>query len=71
MLEHRVEETEASYPDTWSGRDSRDGSPNELEEVVNGVSDGCLKLQVRAPPPKHWGHVVGHLWWTTSVMGPI
>ena len=62
MLEDRVEETEASYPDSGSVRDSRDGSPDESEEVVHGASDGDLKLQVWAPLPKHQGHVVGHLW---------
>ena len=44
MLEDRVEETEASYPDSGSVRDSRDGSPDESGEVVDGVCDGGLKL---------------------------
>ena len=61
MLQDRVEEAEASCPDSGLVRDSRDGSPNELEEVVNGVGNGGLKMQVGAPLPKHWGHVVGHL----------
>ena len=43
MSEDRVEETKASYPDSGSVRDSRDGSPDE-SEVVNGVGDGGLKL---------------------------
>ena len=62
MLEDREEEAKASYPDSGSIRDSSDGSPDELEEVVNGASDGGLKLQVGAPLPKHQGHVVGHHW---------
>ena len=69
MLEDRVEETEALYPDSGSVRDSRDGSPDELEEVVNVVGNGGLKLQVGAPLPKHQGHVVGHLWGAASVLG--
>ena len=44
MLEDRVEETNASYPDSGSVRDSRDGIPDKLEEVVDGVSNGGLKL---------------------------
>ena len=68
MSEDRVEETEALYPDSRSVRDSKDGIPDELEEVVNGVGDGGLKLQVGAPLPKHQGHVVGHLWGATSVL---
>ena len=47
--EDRVEENEASYPDSGSVKDSRDGSPNESEEVVKGVGDGGLKLQVGHP----------------------
>ena len=71
VSEDRVEETEASYPDSGSVRDSRDGSPDELEEVVNGVGDGGLKLQVGAPLPKHQGHVVGHCWAAASVLVPV
>ena len=62
MSENSVEETEASYPDSGSVRALKDGIPDELEEVVNGVGDGGLILQVGAPLPKYWGHVVGHLW---------
>ena len=69
MYEDRVEETEASYPDSGSVRDSRDGIPNELEEVVNGVSDGGLELQVGAPLPKHWSQVVGNLCGASSILG--
>ena len=71
MLEDRVEETKASYPDSRSVRDSRDGSPDESQEVVNGVGNGGLKLQVGPPLSKHWGHVVGHHWGATSVLIPV
>ena len=49
VSEDRVEETKASYPDFESVKDSRDGGPNESEEVVEGVGDGGLKLQVGNP----------------------
>ena len=49
VSEDRVEETEASYPNSGSVQDSRDGGPNESEEVVKGVGNGGLKLQVRTP----------------------
>ena len=51
MLEDRVEETKASYPDSSLVRDSRDGSPDELEEVVDGVGNEGLKLQIGHPYP--------------------
>ena len=44
MLEDRSEETEASYPDSGSVKDSRDGGSNELEEVEEGVGEGGQKL---------------------------
>ena len=71
MLEDRVEETKASYPDSGSVRDSTDGSPDESEEVVDGVGNGGIKLQVGAPLPKHWDHVVGHHWGAGSVLVPV
>ena len=71
MSEDRVEEAEALYPNSGSVKDSRDGSPNESEEVVVGVGDGGLKLQVGAPLPKHLGHVIGHLWKASSSLGPV
>ena len=61
VSEDRVEETKASYPDSESVKDSRDGGLDESEEVVEGVGDGSLELQ-GAPLPKHLGHVIGHLW---------
>ena len=71
MSEDRAEETKASYPDSSLVRDSRDGGSNELEEVEDGVGEGGQKLQVGAPLPKHWGHVVGNLCGASSVLGLI
>ena len=71
VSEDRVEEAKASYPDSVSVKDSRDSSPNGSEEVVEGVGDGGLQLQVEAPLPKHLGYKVVHLWGTSSVLGPI
>ena len=34
------EDTEASYPDSGSVRDSTEGGPEELEEVVDKVGEG-------------------------------
>ena len=61
MSEDRAEEIEASYPDSVSVRDSKEGGPDELEEVEDGVSRGGQKLQIGTPLPKHLGHVVGNL----------
>ena len=61
MSEVRAEETEASYPDSGSIRDSKEGGPDELEEVEDGVGKGGWKLQMGAPLPKHLGHMVGNL----------
>ena len=71
VSEDRVEETKASYPDSGSVKDSRDGGPNESEEVVEGVGESGLKLQAGAPLPKHLGHVIGHLWRGSSSLGPV
>ena len=71
MLGNRAEETDASYPDSGSVKDLREGSSDKLEEVEDGVGDGSLKLQIGAPQPKHWGHVVGNLCWALSVLGLI
>ena len=62
VAEDRVEETKGSYPKSGSVKYSRDGGSNESEEVVKGVGDGGLKLQVGAPLPRYLGHVIGHLW---------
>ena len=71
MSEDRVEETVASYANSESVKDSRDSGHDESEEVVEGMGDGGLRLQVGAPLPKHLGHVIGHLWGTSSSLGPV
>ena len=71
MSEDRVEETKASYPDSGSVRDSREGSSEKSEEVEDGVGEGGLKLQTGAPLPKHQGHVIGSLWVVSSVWGLV
>ena len=71
MSEDRTEETKASYPDSGSVRNSREGGPDESEEVEYGVGEGGLKLQTGAPLPKHLGHVKGSLWGVSSVQGLV
>ena len=61
MSKDRAEETETSYPDSGSVGDSKEGGSNESEEVEDGVGEGGWKLQMGAPLPKHFGHVVGNL----------
>ena len=60
MSKDKAEEIEASYPDSGSVRDSKEGDPDESEEVEYGVGEGGWKLQTGAPLPKHFGHVVGN-----------
>ena len=67
MSEDRAEETKASYPDSSSVRDSRDGGSNESDEVEDGVGEGGQKLPIGAPLPKHLGHVVGNLCGVSSI----
>ena len=71
MLEDRSEETEASYPNSSLVRDSRDGGSDESEEMEDGVCKGGQKLQVGAPLPKHWGHVIVNLCGASSILGLI
>ena len=52
----------ASYPDPGSVRDSNEGGPEELEEVVDEVGEGALIFNagwrswvyVDSPPQKIW-----------------
>ena len=61
MSKDRAEEIEASYPDSGPVRDSKEGGPDESEEVEDGVGEGGWKLQcIGAPLPKHFGHVFGN-----------
>ena len=69
MSEDRAEETKASYSDSGSVRDSREGDSDESEEVEDRVGKGGWKLQTGAPLPKHLGHVVGSLCGVSSVQG--
>ena len=71
MSDNRAEETDASYPDSSSVKDSRDGSSDKSEEVEDGVDNGGLKLQAGAPLPRHGGHVVGSLCGASSVLGLV
>ena len=71
MSEDRADETEASYPDSGSVRNSREGGSDELEEVEDGVGEGGLKLQTGAPLSKYQGHVMGSLWGVSSVWGLV
>ena len=56
--EDRAKKTKASYPDSGSVRDLRDGGCNESDEVEDGVGEGGQKLPLEAPLPQHLGHVV-------------
>ena len=40
-----VEDIDASYPDSGSVRDSKEGGLVELEEVEDGVGEGGWELQ--------------------------
>ena len=61
MSEDRVEEIEASYPDSSPVRDSKEGGPDESEEVEDGVGEGGQKSQcIGAPLPKHFSQVFGN-----------
>ena len=60
MSKDRAEEIEALYPDSSPVRDSKEGGPDESEEVEDGVDEGGWKLQTGTPLPKHFCHVVGN-----------
>ena len=40
MFADRVEDIDASYPDSSPVRNSKAGGPDELEEVEDGVGEG-------------------------------
>ena len=40
-----AEDIDASYPDSGSVRDSKEGSADELEEVEDGVNEGSQESQ--------------------------
>ena len=52
------EDMEAAYPDLGSVKDSKEGGPEELEEVKEGASEGGHDSSLSgAPLPKHLGQV--------------
>ena len=66
------EDMEASYPDSGSVNDSREGVPEESEEVEEGAGEGGLDSSFsRASLPKHLGQVSGNHCSITSGQGPI
>ena len=72
MSEDRVEDIDASYPDSGPVRDSKEGGPDELEEVKHGVGEGGQELQCSgATLLKHFGQVFGNCWGIVSGQGLI
>ena len=66
------EDMEASYPDSGSVKDSREGGPEESEEVEEGAGEGGRASSFGgAPLPKHLGQVSGNHCSTASGLGPI
>ena len=66
------EDTEASYPDLGSIYDSREGDPEESEEVEEGTGEGGWDSSFSgAPLPKHLGKVPGNHFGIASGQGPI
>ena len=61
------EDMEASYPDSGSASDSREGGPEDLEEVENRAGEGGQDSSFSgAPLPKHLGQVSGNCWGIVS-----
>ena len=65
-------------PDSISIKDSKEGGPEESEEVIEGVGEGgCTSIMgekgkvMWIPLPKHFGHVPGSLLGVASKWGPI
>ena len=66
------EDMEASYPDLGSLKDSREGGPDESEEVEEGAGErGWDSSFGGAPLPKHLGQVSGNCCSIASWWGPI
>ena len=66
------EDMEASYPDSGSVNDSREGGPEESEEVEEGADEGGWKSSFSgAPLPKYLGQVSGNHCSIASRWGPI
>ena len=63
---------EASYLDSGSVNDSREGGPEESEEVEDGAGEGGWDSSFSGHPlPKHLGQVSGNCWDIASGQGPI
>ena len=63
MSDDRAEDIDASYPDSGSVRDSKEGGLDEIEVVEDGIGEGGWELQCRgAPLPKHFDQVLGNHW---------
>ena len=55
------EEIEASYPDSGSVRDSKEGGPEESEEIEDGVGEGgWASILIGIPLPRHLVIVSGN-----------
>ena len=66
------EDIEASYPDLGLVIDSKEGSPEESEEVEDGAGEGGPASNFNgAPLPKHFGQVLGTCWGAASGWGHI
>ena len=72
------EDTDISYAISSSFKDSWEGGPEELEEVVGKVGEGGQASILggeggfmQTPLPKQFGHVPGSLLGVSSTWGPI
>ena len=67
-----LEDRDASYLDSGSVMDSKEGGLEESEEVEDRVGEGGWEsLLSGAPLPKHFGQVLGTCWGDASGWGPI
>ena len=67
-----LEDREASYPDSGLVIDSKEGGPEESEEVGDGLGEGGWESCFSgALLPKHFGQVSGNYWGIASGQGPI
>ena len=65
------EDIEAPYPDLGSVNDSKEGVPEELEEVREGAGEGGhASILGETPLPKHLGNVSGNLCSVAFKLGP-
>ena len=65
------EDIEASQPDLGSVNDSKEGGPEELEEVKEGAGEGgCDSIFSGTPLPKQLDQVSGNCCSVSSRWGP-